>query len=105
MARKSRRDFKREAVRDPYELDLENSNGNGEYVTFKDPNRLSTEDAFELNREDDPQKILQLLLGKDFDPFWDEWRSAPVDECNALIDDVLEHYGIGDRGKPRKLPR
>lgn len=96
MPRKSR-DFRREATRVPYELELDDGN----VVTFQDPNRLTTRSAFELTREEDPEKVLGILLGKDFDGFWREWGEYPVDQTNALIEDVMSYYGA-DQGKRAK---
>lgn len=96
MPRKSRRDFTRETKRPPYELDLDD----GEFVTFMDPNKLPTDSAFDLAREADPEIALRKLLSEeDFAVWWAEWRKVPIDETNALLDDVLEHYGA-NRGKP-----
>lgn len=96
MPRRSK-DFRREATRVPYELELDN----GTEVIFQDPNRLTTRSAFELSREEDPEKVLRILLGKDFDAFWTEWAEFPVDQTNALIEDVMSHYGAspGKSGK------
>lgn len=88
MARKSS-SFRKEATRTPYELELED----GTTVVFGDPNRLTTKSAFELAKEEDPEKILRLLLGKDFDALWAEFSERPVDETNALIEDAMEFYG------------
>jgi len=98
--RKSRRDYVREAKVPPFQLDLDNPvEGGATYVTFKNPNRLETESAFDLARETDPEMQFRALLSdEDYAAFWAEWRSAPVDETNALLEDVLEHYGAS-RGK------
>lgn len=97
--RKSRRSFKTESRRSAYELELDNPVNGKDYVTFTDPNRLPTKTAFELARTEDPEKVIRLLLGEDdFKAFWAEWGDAPVDETNALIEDVMSHYGA-DQGK------
>lgn len=98
--RKSRRNYKNESRREPFELDLDApAEGGPTYVTFLDPNRLPTKTAFELARSEDPEESLRLLLSPaDYDAWWAEWASAPVDETNALLEDVMAHYGA-DRGK------
>jgi len=98
--RKSRRNYHREITREPFELDLDNPvEGGPACVTFRDPNKLETESAFGLARTVDPEDQLRILLSEaDFAAFWAEWRTAPVDETNALLEDVLKHYGV-DRGK------
>lgn len=103
MPRKSRRDFAKESGKKPYELDLDSPpDGHAGYVTFLNPNRLATETANELNRETDLELQLRALLSEDdFDLFWAEWRSVPVDETGALIEEIMDHYGA-NRGK---LPR
>jgi hypothetical protein len=101
--RKNRRDFKREASRSPFELSLENPiEGRPDYVTFKDPNKLDTRDAYDLQRTADGEEQLRLLLSEDdFAAFWDEWSTAPIDETNALLEEVFEHYGVSP-GKRRR---
>jgi len=89
MARKSS-DFRREATKLPYQLELEN----GETVTFQDPNRLTTRSAFELAAERDPEKVLRTLLGKDFTTFWAEFGERPAEETNAVIEDATSYYGV-----------
>jgi hypothetical protein len=101
--RKSRRDFHKEVIREPYELELENSADEGPaFVTFLDPNSLESESAFALNAMTDPETIFRLLLSeKDYDAWWAEWRGVPVRETNALLEDVQKYYGA-DPGKPRR---
>jgi hypothetical protein len=103
VPRKSRRDFVNESRKSPYELALERPpNGRPNFVTFLDPNKLETGSAFDLSRETDPEIVIRKLLSEeDFAAWWDEWKTVPVDETNALLDDVMEHYGA-DR---KKLPR
>lgn len=98
--RKSRRNYVIEARRSPFELELDHPKSDGKsYVTFRDPNKLATKDAFALSSTEDPVKVLKLLLSEeDYDAFWAEWADAPVDETGALLDDVMEHYGA-DKGK------
>jgi hypothetical protein len=100
--RKSRRDFKKESTRPVYELDLENPpEGGPEFVTFKDPNRLETDSAFEMARETDPEVVLRKLLSEqDYVLWWAEWRKAPINETNELLEDIQEHYGAAP-GKRR----
>lgn len=92
--------YKREARKEPFQVELDN----GEVVTFKNPNRLPTHSAFDLATTTDPHEVCQILLGDDFEPFWAEWRDRPMDETDALIDDVMDHYGAG-RGKQRNSQR
>jgi len=101
--RKTRRNYHKEATRELFELDLDNPiEGGPQFVTFRDPNKLETGTAFSLARTADPEDQLRILLSdEDFAAFWAEWRTEPVDETNALLEDVLKHYGV-DRGK---LPR
>lgn len=98
--RKSRRDFFIESRRSPYELELDHPKEDGRsYVTFKDPNKLPTRDAFALSNDEDPVRVVKLLLSEaDFDAFWAEWADVPVDETGKLLEDVMEHYGA-DKGK------
>jgi hypothetical protein len=100
--RKTRRDFKKEAVREPFELDLENPpEGGPEFITFRDPNKLETDDAFLLDLMR-PAEVFQLLLSdEDYKLWWEEWRAAPIEETNALLEDVQKHYGAdpGKRGR------
>lgn len=99
MARKSRRNYRNESRRTPFELELDTPRDGREYVTFLDPNKLPTKTAFELSRTEDPSEVLKMLLSEeDYDAFWSEWASAPVDETNALLEDVMSHYGA-DKGK------
>jgi len=95
--RKTRRDFVRDNAARPYELELENPvDGGPAYVTFKNPHRLESQTAFELNRETDPElQIRALLSEEDFAAWWAEWRTAPVEETNALLEDITDHYGAG----------
>lgn len=100
--RKSRRDYVKEATAAPFELELSEPFGDKTYVVFKNPNRLETESAFDLARETDAELQLRALLSdEDYSAWWAEWRTAPVDETNALLEDVLDHYGA-NRGKPRR---
>jgi hypothetical protein len=46
-------------------------------------------------------RIRHLLSEEDFDLWWEEWKTAPIDEFNALFDDVTDHYGVS-AGKPRR---
>lgn len=102
--RKSRRNYAQESRRTPFELTLDSvevePGAEAAFVTFKDPNKLETADAFALARSSDPEQQIRLLLSvEDFDRFWSEWATAPIDETNALLEDVLDHYGA-NRGKP-----
>lgn len=101
--RRSSRHYKKEATRDPFELELENPvEGGPEYVTFIDPGRIDTESSFDLARMGDSEMMLRKMLSdEDFPAFWAEWRKKPIDETNELIEDVLKHYGVD----PKKLPR
>jgi len=99
--RKNRRDFKQEVIRAPYELELDIPPVDGKpiAVTFRDPSTLTTRSAFQLARTTDPEEQIRLLLSaEDFAAFWSEWADAPIGETNALLEDVLEHYGT-NRGK------
>lgn len=101
--RKSRRDYKKEASREVFELDLDDPvEGGPTFVTFKDPNRLESESAFDIARMNDAELSIRSLLSEDdYPPFWAEWRKAPIEELNALLEDVQQHYG----SDPKKLPR
>jgi hypothetical protein len=105
--RRTSRSFRKEATRDPFELELEPPEVAGPddetpFVTFRDPGKLPAESAFDMARMNDPEVMLRKLLSEDdFATFWAEWRTRPVDELNDLIDDVMEHYGA-ERGKPRR---
>lgn len=103
MARKSRRSYRSESTREPFELELETPpEGHPGYVTFLDPNRIPTISAFDLARAGDSQEVLQHLLSEeDYKVWWAEWAAAPVEETRALIEDVQKHYGVD----PGKLPR
>lgn len=100
--RKSRRDLKQEAVREPYEFVLESPPADHPgFVTFKDPNALETESAFDLDLMR-PSEVFELLLSKeDHEIWWNEFRSAPVRETRGLLEDIQRHYGA-DPGKPRR---
>lgn len=90
MVRRKSSGYHREATKEPFELELEN----GTVVTFKNPNTLPTENAFDLARETDPERSLRVLLGDDdWAKFWDEYRHRPVSETNALTEDVMAFYG------------
>lgn len=100
--RKSRRDYKQETAKRPFELDLEEPVGEKTFVTFKDPNTIPTRSAFSLARVADPEVLARALLSEeDFDLWWAEWSDAPANATNALLEDVLEHYGA-DPGKPAR---
>lgn len=100
VARRKSSDFRREATRDLFELELDS----GDVVTFSDPNRLPSQDAFTLYRESDPERQLRALLNDDdWGKFWDEYRERPVDETNALSESVQSHYGA-NRGERRSSP-
>lgn len=100
--RKSRRDFRKETTREPFQLDLENPpEGGPEFVTFLDPNKLETDSAFDLDLMRPAEVFQHLLSPSEFDLWWEEWRTAPVEETNALLEDVQKHYGA-DRGKLRR---
>lgn len=91
--RRKRKDFTVTTKKSPFELELDNTNGDGpKYVTFADPNKIGTKDALQMSRDSDPEKVLRTLLGEDFDAFWGEWSAAPIDETNKLIEEVMEHY-------------
>jgi hypothetical protein len=69
---------------------------------FKNIHRLPSESAFDLNRETDPEVIFRALLSEeDYAAWWAEWKSVPVEETNALLKDIQEHYGA-EPGKPRR---
>jgi hypothetical protein len=93
--RKSRRNFKKETTRSPYELEIEDApEGHPGFITFKDPKALETKSAFDLARTGDPEEQIRLLLSEeDFDVWWAEWGTARIDETNALVEDVLDYYG------------
>jgi len=99
--RRTRKDFVSQARRTPFELELENPpEGHPGFVTFKDPNKLGTEEAIEL-QYGDLQDQMRILLGEDFDVFWSEWSTVPVEETNKLSQEVLDHYGAAP-GKRRR---
>lgn len=100
--RKSRRSFTKEAKREPYELDLDTPTEDGiEFVVFGDPNRLGSESAFDLSIMN-PGEIFELLLSPEhYKAWWAEWRTVPIEETNALLDDIMTHYGA----HPGKLRR
>jgi hypothetical protein len=99
---KSRRDYRKESTREPFQLQLDNPpEGGPEYVTFLDPKRLESQSAFDLDLMR-PMEIFQTLLTpEEFELWWEEWRTAPVEETNALLDDVQKHYGA-EPGKRRR---
>ena len=100
--RRTRRDYVREAKEQPFELELSDPVGDKTFVVFRNPNRLPTESAFDLARETDAELPLRALLSdEDYAAWWAEWRHAPVDETNELLEDEMEHYGTS-RGKPRR---
>lgn len=97
--RKSRRNYKQEVTKPPFELDLDEPVGEKTFVTFSDPNKMDTESAFTLARTPDPFVLARALLSdEDYQLWWAEWSGTPVDETNALIEDVFKHYGA-DLGK------
>lgn len=100
--RRTRRDYKKEVTREPFELELENPvEGGPEFVTFRDPNKLDSESAFDMDLMR-PKEVVELLLSKeDHQAWWREWRSAPIEETNDLLKEVHKHYGAD----PGKLPR
>jgi hypothetical protein len=99
---KTRRDYKRETTRPPFQLELDNPVGEKTFVTFKDPNKIDTHSAFSLSRTPDPDVLARALLSdEDFHLWWAEWADAPVDETNALLEDVQEYYGANP-GKPAR---
>lgn len=90
MARKYLADFRKAARHEPFELEL----GDGEVVTFLNPNRISAASAFELARETDSEEQLKHLLSKeDYERFAEVLKELPVDELGAILDEALEHYG------------
>lgn len=101
--RRSSRNYRIESTREPFELELDDPvDGGPEFVTFLDPNKLPSDSAFDMARQNDAEVMLRKLLSdEDFPPFWAEWGKKPIDEMNALIDDVLKYYGAD----PKKLPR
>ena len=106
MARRKASDYRREATHEPFDLELDTTDENGEpvVVEFADPSRLPTDTAFDLATLTDPREVLERLLGPHFDKFWAEWRFRPLNETNELVADVMEHYGA-DLGKPAKSRR
>jgi len=98
--RKSRRDFRIDTNRSPFELELDHPKADGRtYVVFKDVNKLPTKDVFALSRNEDPEAVLRLILSEeDFEAFWAEWAEVPADETTKLIEEVMNHYGA-DKGK------
>lgn len=101
--RKSRRDYKKEATREPFQLALDDPiEGGPEFVTFIDPGQIGTQSSFDLARTNDAELMLRNMLSEeDFAAWWAEWRDAPIDETTALLEDVMQHYGAD----PKKLPR
>lgn len=97
---KSRRDYKKEATREPFELRLEDPpEGHPGFVTFKDPTKIATRSAFSLARNADPTELATALLSpEDYKAWWAEWGDYPADETNELIADVMKYYGA-DPGK------
>lgn len=105
--------YKYEATREPFELELDARDDDGQprVVVFTDPNSLETEGAFDLAMQENPKRSLQTMLdnadGSDSGQwalFWPEWRTKPVGALNELLSDVMEHYGA-DQGKLRRSSR
>lgn len=97
MARRKSSDFRQQATKEPYELELES----GETVVFLDPNQMETESSFDLSREDDPERALRLMIKEgDWGKFWAEYRTRPQGETNATLEDAMEYYGA-NRAKRR----
>lgn len=101
--RRSSRNYKIETTREPFELDLDDPiEGGPTFVTFLDPNKLKSESAFDIARLNDAElSIRSLLSEEEYPAFWAEWREKPIEELNALLEDVQKHYG----SDPKKLPR
>lgn len=98
--RKAKRDFIKELTAEPYEVELENPPAGGPtYVTFKSPEKMATGAAFDIARSQDAEEIAKALLSEgDYELWWAEWKTMPVDETMALLQDVQQHYGA-DPGK------
>ncbi|MCA1671186.1 MAG: hypothetical protein LC799_02905 [Actinobacteria bacterium] len=97
MTRRKSSSFRQEALKEPYELELDT----GEVVVFLDPNQLPTKSAFDLAREDDPERALRMMIRDgDWDKFWAEYRTRPQGETNATLEDAMEYYGA-NRAKRR----
>lgn len=101
--RRSSRNYKIETTREPFEYELDDPiDGGPAFVTFLDPNKLESESAFDIARMNDAEMSIRSLLSEEEYPaFWAEWRKKPIEELNALLEDVQKHYG----SDPKKLPR
>lgn len=47
--------------------------------------------------QNDPEKVLELLTGDAFDAIYDAIADEPVDVFNALIEDIMEAFGLSNR--------
>lgn len=97
--RKSRRDYKQEVATDPFELVLDEApEGHRGFVVFSPPDGWATEDALNAEQLSPVDRLRAMLSEEDWEPFWAEQRRAPIAETNALLADVMKHYGV-DSGK------
>ncbi len=100
--RKSRRGYETQYTGEPFELDLESPpEGHAGFVTFLNPHRLDTATAAELNAKNTREQLETFLSPEDFEAFWSEWSSVPIEETNNLIEDAMKHYGATP-GKRRR---
>jgi hypothetical protein len=113
VARRKLSEYRSEAIAEPFEIELDarHEDGTAIVVVFADPNTLECETAFDLAMEENPRKSLQTMLrtqhegDPDYWPdFWAEWRSRRMGDLNALLGDVMAHYGA-DRGKLERSSR
>lgn len=87
MARRKSTDYKVEATRELFELELET----GDVVTFRDPNKLETESVW----HSDPSLeawYKTMLSERDHEKWWNEYKAKPQEETVALQADVMAHF-------------
>lgn len=82
---------------EPYTLDT-----GEETVTINPP---GTRSLLKMGKhQNDPEKILELLTGAAFEKVYDAIADEPIEVFNALIDDIMEAFGLanGESEDPTK---
>lgn len=92
MARFKTQHFVDNRKAEPFEVDVSTVEGEEQWVTFKDPNRLTLEVLSDLDGNTDPVEYLKALLGDDWDAFWAVWKDQDGDAVSNLVKEITKHF-------------
>lgn len=99
--RRSIADFRKEAAKELYELEL----SDGTVAVVRPSSDLSIEDGIASSRwiteQDGPSPLerqMRTMLGDNYEQFWDDMKSQPRYVLDAFVAEVDAHYVGEDEG-------